>query len=97
MSDLMLRGVILMPYEMAMRDELSRRQFYSRAQALLADYDRLREALLWNSGALQACCSEGIREASNITIAAETKCFSEILDMADAALAQEQGGSDASL
>lgn len=56
---------------------------------LLADYDRLREALLWNAGALQACCSEGIREASNITIAAETKCFSEILDMADAALAQE--------
>ncbi|MBV2182059.1 MAG: hypothetical protein KUL86_12620 [Castellaniella sp.] len=63
--------------------------------AQAAEIARLRDALLWNAGALQACCSEGIREASNITIASETKCFSEILDMADAALAQEQGGSDA--
>jgi|GEM_PF-3433067 len=53
------------------------------------DVQRLREALLWNAGALQACCSEGIREQSNITITSETKCFSEILDMADAALSQE--------
>lgn len=45
MSDLMLRGVILMPYDMAMRDELSRLQFHSRAQALLADCDRMRDAL----------------------------------------------------
>ncbi|MGX5660031.1 hypothetical protein ACWKWV_09955 [Castellaniella ginsengisoli] len=66
----------------------------ARIDAQTAEIARLRKALLWNAGALQACCSEGIREASNITIAAETKCFAEILDMADAALAQEQGGSD---
>lgn len=58
-------------------------------RALLADYDRLRDALLWNAAALNECCKECIREASNITIESETKCFSEILDMADAALAQE--------
>ncbi len=32
MSDLMLLGVLRMPYEMAMDNELSRRQFYDRAQ-----------------------------------------------------------------
>ena len=37
MSELMDRAVIGMPYEMAMGDELSRRQFYARAQALLAE------------------------------------------------------------
>lgn len=39
MSELMDRAVIGMPYEMAMGDELSRRQFYARAQALLAERD----------------------------------------------------------
>jgi hypothetical protein len=32
MSDVMLFGVLRMPYELAMGDELSRRQFYGRAQ-----------------------------------------------------------------
>jgi hypothetical protein len=32
MGDVMLFGVLRMPYEMAMRDELSRRQFYDRVQ-----------------------------------------------------------------
>lgn len=32
MSDVMLFGVLRMPYEMAMSTELSRRQFYARAQ-----------------------------------------------------------------
>ena len=32
MSDVMLFGVLRMPYELAMSDELSRRQFYERAQ-----------------------------------------------------------------
>lgn len=37
------RGVIGMPFEMAMGSELSRRQFYSVAQALFAENERLRE------------------------------------------------------
>lgn len=41
MSDLMLYGVLRMPYEMAMASELSRRQFYSRVQEAA---DRLEKA-----------------------------------------------------
>lgn len=51
-TDIMLNGVIQMPYEMAMKDELSRRQFYERANQALnernakeAEIERLREAL----------------------------------------------------
>ncbi len=36
MSDVMLFGVLKMPYEMAMADELSRRQFYDRVQEAVA-------------------------------------------------------------
>lgn len=36
------RAAIGMPFEMAMESELSRRQFHSIAQALLAERDRLR-------------------------------------------------------
>lgn len=43
MSELMDQAVIGMPYEMAMGSELSRRQFYSRAQSILAEAQALRE------------------------------------------------------
>ena len=36
MSDVMLFGVLKMPYEMAMQSELSRIQFYQRVQQLVA-------------------------------------------------------------
>ena len=36
MSDVMLFGVLKMPYEMAMASELSRMQFYQRVQQLVA-------------------------------------------------------------
>lgn len=52
MSDIMLSAVIQMPYEMAMKDELSRRQFYERANQALnernskeAEIERLKKAL----------------------------------------------------
>lgn len=38
------RGVIGMPFDMAMGSDLSRRQFHSVAQGLLAEIDRLRTA-----------------------------------------------------
>jgi hypothetical protein len=41
MSEVMTRGIIGMPYEMAMANELSRRQFHGRAQSLLTDYAAL--------------------------------------------------------
>lgn len=41
---IMTKGVIGMPYTIAMNSEMSRRQFYSHAQVLLAENDRLRTA-----------------------------------------------------
>lgn len=43
MSEVMTQGILGMPFEMAMGDELSRRKFHSRAQSLLADYARLEQ------------------------------------------------------
>ena len=41
MGDLMLTAVLSMPYDMAMADDLSRRQFYDRAQQALEEIERL--------------------------------------------------------
>lgn len=45
MSELMDDGIIRMPYEMAMSDELSRKQFYSRANSLLTELTEIRAKL----------------------------------------------------
>lgn len=50
MSHVMLEAVIRMPYKMAMHSEISRRQFYSRANQALDEMEayanaRVREAL----------------------------------------------------
>lgn len=45
MSDLMDHGVICMPFEMAMCSDLSRWQFYRRAQVVLQERDALRTEL----------------------------------------------------
>jgi hypothetical protein len=44
-SDLMLFGVLQMPYDMAMADELSRRQYYDRAQQALGMIEAMRSEL----------------------------------------------------
>jgi ribosomal protein S8E len=41
MSDAMFYGILRMPYELAMSDELSRSQFYSTAQAAATRVERL--------------------------------------------------------
>lgn len=41
MSDLMFFGVLEMPYEMAMTDELSKFQFYQRVSELVCKYKKL--------------------------------------------------------
>lgn len=61
MSNLMTRGIIGMPYEMAMENELSRKQFYDRAQKLLADHELLKES------ALELCDTIENKEDLNIT------------------------------
>lgn len=52
MSDTMMFGIATMPYELAMSDELSMRQFYANTQRLVAaleaaqaEVERLRQAL----------------------------------------------------
>ncbi|WP_156358935.1 hypothetical protein [Pseudomonas sp. NBRC 111137] len=45
MSEDMTRAVIAMPFELAMGSEISRRQFYARAQTLLADLDEARNGM----------------------------------------------------
>lgn len=94
----MLNAVIQMPYEMAMNDELSRRQFYERANQALnernakaAQIERLREALGWTAGALQAACQSSYcsDEGDQVAIGTEFKTVSQILDYADSALSGE--------
>ena len=53
MSDVMLFGVLQMPYEMAMQDDLARHQYWQRGQQaadtitrLTAEVERLRAALM---------------------------------------------------
>ena len=43
MSDVMMFGIAQMPYEMAMDDEISRRQFYANTQRLVAALEAARE------------------------------------------------------
>jgi len=43
MSDLMLFGILRMPYDMAMGDDLSRVQFHAAAQRAADEIERLRE------------------------------------------------------
>ena len=61
MSNLMTKGVIGMPYEMAMESELSRKQFYDRAQKLLADHESLKES------AAELCDTVENKDDLNIT------------------------------
>ena len=45
MSDVMLFGVLRMPYELAMSSDLSRLQFWQRAQQAADEIERLRAAI----------------------------------------------------
>lgn len=64
---------------------------------LLAERDRLREALRWTAAVLNdaAASAYSLDEDALIKMGDETRTVSQILDAADAALAQEQGESDA--
>lgn len=64
-------------------------------RALGAENARLREALGWTAGLLQSACEAGhISEDSRAKKEYRTMTVGQTLDMADAALTQEQGGSD---
>lgn len=63
MIDVMLFGVLKMPYEMAMASELSRIQFYQRVQELVARFEEQPEQqpVAWgfrhHDGAIYDCIS----------------------------------------
>ena len=52
MTDTMLFGVLKMPFEMAMKDEISRIQFYARVQELVGRFEAQQQAepVAWNAG-----------------------------------------------
>ena len=78
------RGAIMMPYELAMSSELSRRQFHSIAQALLTERDQISDEL--------SACKEGpgtcgywreaarLREEERDQLKAESEESSAVID-----------------
>lgn len=71
MSEAMTRGIIGMPFDMAMSTDLSRLQFHARAQGLLADAERLaaEQAVMrqWIAEALPVLdniCAESLEESN---------------------------------
>lgn len=93
MSDVMLFGVLRMPYEMAMGSELSRRQFYARAQEAV---DRL-EAAERKVSRLTAMRNEWERDAREHLMTfgqhlpASVECLVERFDAAIAATQECEG------
>ncbi len=59
--------------------------------AQAAEIERLREALRWSAGALQAACQSSYcsDEGDQVAIGTEFKTVSQILDSADSALSGE--------
>lgn len=67
-------------------------EYVGAASALATENQRLREALRWAAGSLLAACGSGqATELDRFTLDGVTRTGTEILDMADAALAQGQG------
>jgi hypothetical protein len=64
MSEVMRSGVIRMPYEMAMGDELSRRQFYNRAQSVLNELEEM-ELVMMRQGEIIRALAETIETYIN--------------------------------
>jgi len=64
MSDAMLFGVLKMPFEMAMNDEISRRQFYQRVQELVARVEAQpeQEPSQWRDMVVVNLVREGINK-----------------------------------
>lgn len=70
----MTRGVIEMPYKLAMGSELNRRQFYSHAQVLLADHDYAHKHWANASNNVQAAVAEVVRlTAENEQLSAQMR------------------------
>lgn len=72
---IMTRGIIGQPYNLAMHSGLSRRQFYSHAQVLLADHDSARKHWQNESNNVQALVAEvGRLKAENEALREVMSC-----------------------
>lgn len=66
---IMTRGIISQPYNLAMHSGLSRRQFYSHAQVLLADHDSAHKHWQNEANNVQALVAEvGRLKADNVVL-----------------------------
>lgn len=67
------------------------RALLAERDAQAAEIEKLKKALRWTAGALQAACQSAYcsDEGDQVTIGAEFKTVSQILDYADAALSGE--------
>ena len=65
MSDVMFYGVLRMPYEMAMADEISRIQFYGRAQQAADRVERAESELNAARALLREVHEEGNLDAGD--------------------------------
>ena len=75
----MTRAVIQMPYDMAMDGEISRQQFYNRAQTLLADFDTLAQRLQEAESALQLFVDLGVTPGGWVELDEALSCASKLL------------------
>ena len=105
MSDVMMFGIAKMPYEMAMGDELSRRQFYSNTQRLAAALEAAQEQLDWAVKENDRLLAEGSELTARAERLAEalrhlrnhTSVNSHQIELIDAALhptAAQEGKND---
>jgi hypothetical protein len=76
MSDVLLFGVLRMPYEMAMGSELSRRQFYARAQEAA---DRIEAAAQTENRTAYMCGTDFRHELRDASDGA--RIFSDVEDL----------------
>jgi hypothetical protein len=80
MSDVMFYGVLRMPYELAMSDELSRKQLYSRAQEAADRAEAAEKRLAQLEAALSSCyCHTGQHLAEVLDLPAPTECQPDVV------------------
>ena len=68
MTDTMLFGILKMPFEMAMKDEISRLQYYARVQELVGRFEAQQKAEPVADEAIHAAWSAGYVEGEKAAL-----------------------------
>lgn len=77
MSDVMFYGVLRMPYEMAMGDEMSRRQFYARAQEAADRVEKAEAAALSQPAAAWQPIETAPKDGSSVILSEDDDCVGQ--------------------